>query len=215
MKQLNYIYLQNNFKINKNQNNQNKYLYNLNNPYILNIDKYFNLNKIMTYSTTHLLLNNLLTKGLKQKFFLLYCRSYRSFFSDIIYNKNDSFSKYYYHSEFKYNLQFNYQLFNIESCILWYINILNSMFYLKCSKVPKKYRKQIKNVYTYKFNYIIPNKRLKYTLRFFYLTCFKNFNSNNINKMLYLGICDYMLNFKKSNSYLFKTKMYNQLLKTK
>lgn len=213
MKKLNYNYWQSNLKINK---NQNKYLYSLNNPYILNIDRYFRVNKIMVYSITNLFINNLISRGLKQKFFLLYCKSYKSFFSDIILNKSDNFSKYYYYSEFKYNLQFNYQLFNIESCILWYTNILNSMFYLKCSKIPKKYRKQTKSVYTYKFNYIIPSKRLKYTLRFFYLTCFKTLNNNNgIRKTLYLGVCDYMLNFKKSSAYLFKTKIYNQLLKTK
>ena len=214
MKQLNYLSHQNKFKIN---NNLNKFIYYINNPYLLNINKYFNLNKNLYYSTTYLLINNLLSRGLKQKFFLMYCKTYKSFYSDITFKNNEYFNNYYYYSEFKYNLQFNYQLFNIESCILWYMNILNSMFYLKCSKIPKRYRKQAKNIYTYKFNYIVPSKRLKYASRFFYLTCFKNIkhNNNNFKKTLYISVCDYMLNFKKSNSYVFKTKIYNQLLKSK
>lgn len=214
MKQLNCVFYKQNLIL---PNNQNKLLYYLNSPYLLNLDRYFKINKSLVYSTTHLLLNNLLTRGLKQKFFLSYCKSYKLFYLDIALNNKDSLDSYYYYSEFKYNLQFNFQLYNIESCILWYINMLNSMFYLKCSKIPKKYRKQTKNSYVYKFNYIIPSKRLKYASRFFYLTCFKNFkiNNNNLKKTFYLAVCDYMLNFKKSNSYVFKTKIYQQLLKSK
>lgn len=115
MKQLNCVFYKQNLIL---PNNQNKLLYYLNSPYLLNLDRYFKINKSLVYSTTHLLLNNLLTRGLKQKFFLSYCKSYKLFYLDIALNNNDSLNSYYYYSEFKYNLQFNFQLYNIESCIL-------------------------------------------------------------------------------------------------
>lgn len=190
----------------------------LNSSYLIEIEKYYKINRSFRYSTTMLILNNLISKGLKQKIYLYYCKIYKIFYLNILNDKNLEFSNYYYYSEFKHNLQFNFYLYNIENCFSWYLNLIESMFYLKCSKIEKKYRKKTKNFYKFKFTYILPEKRLKRAARLFFLSSFRNPTntiSGNFKKLLYLSYCDYMLNFKKSKAYIFKKKLYKQMLKIK
>ena len=84
--------------------------------YLIEIEKYYKINKVFRYSTTTLILNNLISRGLKQKIYLYYCKIYKIFYANILRNIDTEFSNYYYYSEFKHNLQFNLYLYNIENC---------------------------------------------------------------------------------------------------
>ena len=139
---------------------------------------------------------------------------WKSFGSFLIYVLDLSLvNKFYYYSqEFKFNIYWNTRLRSMYWLFDWLASWYSFLFYVKCERVPKKYRKKLKKNFIFKYVYLIPRKRE----RFFYRQL-KNyifsFQGLGFKGKLYSGLLDVALNLKTSNLYKRKINLYKSFLK--
>lgn len=119
---------------------------------------------------------------------------------------------YLYFKEFLFNKELNKELNNITAIIDWLFFWYQPIFCVKCSLVPKKYRKKLKKKYVYAVNYIDPLKRKNISLRWM-LHFLDSFNNYNFKNRLFLLLGDLIFNFKKSVMYDRKVRMYRKMFK--
>jgi hypothetical protein len=72
---------------------------------------------------------------------------------------------YLYFKEFLFNKDLNRELNSVASVVNWLFFWYQPIFCVKCSLVPKKYRKKLKKKYVYSVNYIDPLRRKNVSLR--------------------------------------------------
>jgi ribosomal protein S7 len=119
---------------------------------------------------------------------------------------------YVYFKEFLFNNSLNDNLNNIYTVLNWLFFWYQPIFAVKCSKVPKKYRKKLKKKFTFSTNYINVIKRRTIALRWiFYFS--NTFNSFKMKNRLLLLFSDLIFNFKDSVIYKRKIKMYKKVFK--
>ena len=127
-------------------------------------------------------------------------------FYKIIFSKNTSLKldDYKYYKEFFYNFSRYSNYKNINYLLNWIFFLIEPMFYVECSVVPKKYRKKLKKKYLYKIKYLNKSKRTNKILNWItkYSNTLKNFKFLNRQLLVYL---DLFLNYK--NSYLYDKKL--------
>lgn len=121
-------------------------------------------------------------------------------------------SNYLYFKEFLFNKELNKELNNVVSIVDWLFFWYQPIFSVKCSLVPKKYRKKLKKKYIYAVNYVDPLKRKNVSLRWI-LHFLDSFNNYKFNSRLFLLLSDLIFNFKKSIVYDRKVRMYRKMFK--
>ena len=119
---------------------------------------------------------------------------------------------YVYFKEFLFNNVLDRNLNSAYSIINWLFFWYQPMFYVKCSLVPKKYRKKLKKKYVYSASYVDVSKRKNIALRWvlFFLNTFNSYKTKN---RLFLLFSDLIFNFKNSIVYSRKIKMYKKVFK--
>ena len=135
-------------------------------------------------------------------------------FYKIIFSKNIGLrlNDYMYYKEFFYNFSRYDSYKNINYLLNWIFFLIEPMFYVECSVVPKKYRKKLKKKYLYKIKYLNKNKRINKILNWItkYSNTIKNFKFVNRQLLVYL---DLFLNYKNSYLYGKKLLVYKKVFK--
>lgn len=135
-------------------------------------------------------------------------------FYKIIYNNLTvlKLNDYKYYKEFFYNFCRYNNYKNINYLLNWIFYLVEPMFYIECSVVPKKYRKKLKKKYLYKIKYLNKNRRLNKILNWIskYTNTLKNYSLLNRQLLVYL---DLLLNYKNSYIYNKKILIYKKVFK--
>jgi len=121
-------------------------------------------------------------------------------------------NNYHYFREFLFNKELNKELNGLTAILNWLFFWYQPIFCVKCSLVPKKYRKKLKKKYVYTVSYIDPKKRKNISLRWM-LHFLDSFSSYKFHNRLFLLFSDLIFNFKKSLMYERKVKMYKKMFK--
>lgn len=145
-----------------------------------------------------ILLNNIFTK-----------------FYKLMHNSNNSslkFNDYRYYKEFLYNFSRYNNYNNLNYLLNWVFYLIEPMFHIECSIVPKKYRKKLKKKYLYKIKYLNKNKRINKILSWIskYSNTLKTYSILNRKLLVYL---DLFLNYKHSYIYSKKISIYKKVFK--
>lgn len=149
--------------------------------------------------------------GNKESFFKNFNNSLKLFFYIFI-KRNNHFNNYVnYHGLYKL-LNLNYINFDFNTLIKDFIYDYNSIFDIKISKIPKKYKLKFKKKFNFELVYVYNDKRLKYTLKLLNNSV-KNKNKFNLKNNFFWTFIDIFLDSK--NSFLWKRKMkiYNKAMK--
>lgn len=155
---------------------------------------------------------NLITrKSLNNKIWLIFNKIWKYFYFNISrftkLEKNYSYINYFY-----FNLSINQHLYDIYHLNNWIIDLLKPTFYIKCTKVDKKYKKYLKTSYLYKIKYLKIDLRNKLSHRS--LSNFIIFNNYfNISQKILFSYIDLLLNYKNSKVYKQKYLVYNKIFK--
>ena len=135
-------------------------------------------------------------------------------FYKIMYNNTSLFqlNSYKYYKEFFYNFSRYKNYKNLNYLLNWIFFLVEPMFHIECSVVPKKYRKKLKKKYLYKIKYLNKNKRINKILNWIsrYSNTIKNYSFLNRQMMVYL---DLLLNYKNSYIYNKKLLIYKKVFK--
>ncbi len=135
-------------------------------------------------------------------------------FYKIMYNNELGFklTDYKYYKEFFYNFSRYSNYKNLNYLLHWIFFLIEPMFHIECSVVPKKYRKKLKKKYLYKIKYLNKHKRLNKTLNWIsrYVNTLKNYSATNRQLLVFL---DLLLNYKNSYIYNKKILIYKKVFK--
>ena len=135
-------------------------------------------------------------------------------FYKIMYNNTSVFqlNNYKYYKEFFYNFTRYKNYKNLNYLLNWIFFLVEPMFHIECSVVPKKYRKKLKKKYLYKIKYLNKNKRINKILNWIsrYSNTIKNYSFLNRQMVVYL---DLLLNYKNSYIYNKKLLIYKKVFK--
>lgn len=182
--------------------------------------KYFFSNNIVKHKTKAIskdILNKLvrtfMVSGFKIKSYNNVHYSFFKLYSMLNIEIFNSISKnYVYFREFLFNNMLDRSLNNAYNIVNWLFFWYQPMFYVKCSLVPKKYRKKLKKKYVYSASYVDILKRRNIALRWilFFLNTFNSYKTKN---RLLLLFSDLIFNFKNSVVYTRKIKMYKKVFK--
>ncbi len=131
-------------------------------------------------------------------------KSFLNIFNIIFLSNFQNFKNYSFLKEFLFNVKLNKSLNNVVYILNWSLFWYEPIFSIKCSVVPKKYRKKIKKKYLYKIAYLNSTKRKNVAVKgvLSYLNTFKNYS---VLDRLTLTLSDVIFNFK--NSYIYKRKL--------
>lgn len=172
--------------------------------------------KVASYtqsSTLNKLYRTFVVSGKKLKAYNVVTTSFFKVYSVINLDIYREISKnYLYFKEFLFNKELNRELNSLSAIINWLFFWYQPIFCVKCSLVPKKYRKKLKKKYVYSVNYIDPFRRKNISLRWM-LHFLDSFNSYSFNNRLFLLFSDLIFNFKKSMMYDRKVRMYRKMFK--
>ncbi len=187
--------------------------------------KYIKNNKFTYYKSTLLSLDlinksekvilkniSLITKkSLNNKIWLILNNVWKYFFFNI--NKYiPTVDEYVYKNYFYFNLSINPHLYDVYFLNLWVLDLLKPAFFIKCTKVDKKYKKFLKTSYLYKIKYLKTNFR--YTFSYRNLASFILYNNYlNIRQKILYSYIDLFLNYKNSKIYKQKFLIYNKIFK--
>ena len=149
--------------------------------------------------------------GKKELFFNRFNNFLKLFFFIFI-KKNDFFFKYSNYNNLYKLFNLKIENFDFNYLIKDFINNYNSIFDIKISKVPKKFKKKFKKKFNFELVYIYNKKRLKYTLKLIN-NYVKNNNKINLENNFFWSFSDILLDPK--NSFLWKRKVniYNKAMK--
>ncbi len=174
------------------------------------------VNKQRSYlqnSTLNKLYRTFIVSGKKIKAYSTIMSSFFKVYSVINLEIYKEVSKsYLYFKEFLFNKELNKEFNSVSSIVNWLFFWYQPIFCVKCSLVPKKYRKKLKKKYVYSVNYIDPTRRKNISLRWM-LHFMDNFSSYKLNNRLFLLFSDLIFNFKKSVMYERKVIMYRKMFK--
>lgn len=174
------------------------------------------ISKDMRYiqsSTINKLYRTFVVSGKKLKSYSAVTASFFKVYSVINLDTYKDISRgYLYFKEFLFNKELNRELNSLSAIINWLFFWYQPIFCVKCSLVPKKYRKKLKKKYVYSVNYIDPFRRKNISLRWM-LHFLDTFNNYNFNNRLFLLFSDLIFNFKKSIMYDRKVRMYRKMFK--
>lgn len=135
-------------------------------------------------------------------------------FYKIMHNNTSMFklNNYKYYKEFFYNFTRYKNYKNLNYLLNWIFFLIEPMFHIECSVVPKKYRKKLKKKYLYKIKYLNKSKRVNKILNWIsrYSNTIKNYSFLNRQMMVYL---DLLLNYKNSYIYNKKLLIYKKVFK--
>lgn len=156
-------------------------------------------------------INLISKKSLNNKIWLILNKIWKFFF----FNINNFFlmtDNYIYKNYFYFNLSINKHLYDIYFLNLWVLDLLKPAFYIKCTKVDKKYKKFLKTSYLYKIKYLKTNFRYKFAYK--NLASFILYNDYlNIKQKIIYSYIDLFLNYKNSRVYKQKFLIYNKIFK--
>ncbi len=172
-----------------------------------------NNSKIISKDILNKLNRTFMVSGYKLKSYINVHYSFFKLYSMLNIEIFNSISKsYVYFKEFLFNSVLDKSLSNAYNIINWLFFWYQPMFYVKCSLVPKKYRKKLKKKYVYSASYVDVLKRKNIALRWilFFLNTFNSYKAKN---RLLLLFSDLIFNFKNSIVYTRKIKMYKKVFK--
>lgn len=102
--------------------------------------------------------------------------------------------------------------FNFNSVLNWIFTVINPVFEVKCSLVPKKYKKKLKTTYILKPWYVFGKYRLRKGLRI--LGNKVRLDSSRLfSTRVFKTLDDVITNYKHSDLYVQKIKLYRLLLR--
>lgn len=170
-------------------------------------------NAYLQSSTLNKLYRTFIVSGKKLKTYCAVMSSFFKVYSVINLDVYREISKsYLYLKEFLFNKDLNKELNSVVSIMGWLFFWYQPIFCVKCSLVPKKYRKKLKKKYVYTVSYIDPIRRKNISLRWM-LHFLDSFSSYRFSNRLFLLLSDLIFNFKKSIMYDRKVRMYKKMFK--
>lgn len=149
--------------------------------------------------------------GKKELFFNKF-NNFLKLFLYLFIKKNEFFLKYSNYNNLYKLFNLKLENFDFNFLIKDFIKNYNSIFDIKISKIPKKFKKKFKKKFNFELVYVYNKKRLKYTLKLIN-NYVKNNNKINLENNFFWSFSDIFLDPK--NSFLWKRKVniYNKAMK--